>query len=151
VSAAYDGVCTNPLPRPPTYSATQTNGATYTITVSALADGGAPPNFSNLVANVNANRIAADPAGFWPLNPVVLPQPTSVDIYPGLSGPLRFTNATWNSYVLIAPDNDTLQYMYDLGRADAAAWVTANLGNVARFNATAVSSALTSTAFRVAA
>lgn len=93
------------------------------------------------------------PAGFWPLDPVLQTQPARVDIYPGLSGPLRapLTNATWNSYVLIAPDNDTLQYMYDLGRADAAAWVTANLGNVARFNATAVSSALTSTALRVAA
>jgi len=88
-------------------------------------------------------------AGYWPLNPVLQTQPARVDIYPGLSGPLAISSATWNNYVLTAPDNATLQYMYDLGRADAAAWVTATLGNVARFNATAVSSALASTAFTV--
>jgi len=34
---------------------------TYTITVSALADGGAPPNFSSLVGGVNAQRNTLDP------------------------------------------------------------------------------------------
>jgi len=64
---------------------------------------------------------------YRPLNPVLQPQPSRVDIYPGLSGALRMSNDAWNSYTLKAPDSGMLQYMYDQGRKDAAAYVSANI------------------------
>jgi hypothetical protein len=64
---------------------------------------------------------------YKPLNPVVEPQPSRVDIYPGLSGPLPVSGSEWNQYVQRAPDNDMLQSMYDQGRQDAAAYVRDNI------------------------
>lgn len=64
---------------------------------------------------------------YKPLNPVVEPQPSRVDIYPGLSGPLPVGSSEWNSYTLRAPDNNMLQTMYDQGRQDAAAYVRDNI------------------------
>lgn len=84
---------------------------------------------------------------YHPLNPVLQPQPSSVKIYPGLSGPLSISQEDWNSYTLRAPSSDMLQQMYDQGRRDAAAYVTANIPSAA---GPQVSSALEVTARNVA-
>jgi hypothetical protein len=55
------------------------------------------------------------------------PQPSSVDIYPGLAAGLEISAQTWDSYITVTPDDGTLQYLYDTGRADTAAWVAANI------------------------
>jgi hypothetical protein len=49
--------------------------------------------------------------------------PDSVDIYPGLSGPLEVQPHVWNTFALALPDAATLQYIFDIGRRDAAHWV----------------------------
>jgi len=60
-------------------------------------------------------------APYLPLNPDMV-FPSSVDIYPGLSGPLTMLPEVWNSFALSIPDHATLQYLYDTGRRDAAHW-----------------------------
>lgn len=60
-------------------------------------------------------------APYLPLNPDMI-FPSSVDIYPGLSGPLMVLPEVWNSFALSIPDHATLQYLYDTGRRDAAHW-----------------------------
>ncbi len=62
-------------------------------------------------------------APYLPLNPAMV-LPKSIDIYPGLSGPLMVQPELWNSFALSIPDQATLQYIYDTGRRDAAHWVT---------------------------
>lgn len=63
---------------------------------------------------------------YLPLNPVLSPQVSKVDIYPGLAAGIGLSTEAWNSYVTTVPGDSTLQYLYDTGRADTAAWVAAN-------------------------
>ena len=63
---------------------------------------------------------------FLPLNPDII-VPSSVDIYPGLSGPLLVPPHVWNNYALDIPDDATLHYIYDVGRRDAAYWAAQHL------------------------
>jgi hypothetical protein len=61
------------------------------------------------------------------------PQP---DIFPGLSGALKVPAAQWQSWGLNIPDNATLEYIFNQGRADAAAFVGARkLANAAAVQA----------------
>lgn len=83
---------------------------------------------SPAVAAVSLNCNAA---GFLPLDPVMQPQVSNVDIYPGMAEGLGISAETWNSYITNMPDDSTLQYLYDTGRADTAAWVAANFPNKA--------------------
>lgn len=76
-----------------------------------------------------------DPA---PVNPI---SPIRPDIYPGLSGPIKFTDAQWASFALNVADDTTLQYIYDQGRRDAAAFV----GTQKLASTTAIQAALTAT------
>lgn len=62
---------------------------------------------------------------FLPLNPTPARQ-GSHDIFPGLSGRLLVPARTWNSYSLSIPDDATLQYIYDVGRMDAAYWAVSS-------------------------
>lgn len=71
-------------------------------------------------------RALAAKSPFLPLNPVRVASSSKPDVYPGLSGPLKFTPAQWLSFVLKVADDATLEYMYHQGRADAAAFVQRN-------------------------
>lgn len=87
-------------------------------------------------------RFALMAAVYKPLNPVKERQPSRIDIYPGLSGPLPVGSSERDSYVTKAPDSRMLQIMYDQGRNDAAAYVRATMPS----KAGSVSSALQATA-----
>jgi hypothetical protein len=63
-------------------------------------------------------------AAYLPFNPVRIPSPTP-DIFPGLSGPLKVSAQKWASFAANIPDDETLTYIFNTGRADAAAFVRA--------------------------
>jgi hypothetical protein len=65
--------------------------------------------------------------GYLPLNPVPVPRsPRRADVYPGLGGKLRVPPQLWNSWALAIPNDTVLLYIYDTGRADAAAFARAS-------------------------
>jgi hypothetical protein len=67
--------------------------------------------------------LTAAAAPYLPLNPDIQ-FPDSVDIHPGMSGPLPVSAEAWNNFALTVPDADTLQQLFDVGRRDAAFWVS---------------------------
>lgn len=100
------------------------------------------PKLIGLAVATRAVGLLPRTGPYHPLNPQLQPQPSHVDIYPGLSGGLSISAEGWNSYVLQAPDNDMLQYLYDQGRRDAAAYVrTAFPGSTAEADAVLESTA----------
>eukprot|EP00878_Enallax_costatus_P001397 GHUV01001547.1.p1 GENE.GHUV01001547.1~~GHUV01001547.1.p1 ORF type:complete len:339 (+),score=33.22 GHUV01001547.1:221-1237(+) len=123
----YDGGFSTALPCPPAQP--YPGGVTYCVKVSANAPNetaGPQPipagHRPQALDFLTAGAAASGPSGpFLPLDPKVLPTPKP-DIYPGLSGPLRFPPEVWNSYGLLIPDNTTLLYLHNQGRKDAAFW-----------------------------
>lgn len=50
--------------------------------------------------------------------------PDSVDIHAGISGSLPVPAEAWNNFALTVPDAATLKQLFDVGRRDAAFWVS---------------------------
>jgi len=152
VAVGYDGVATDPLPVPPATS------ATYTVKVSAVVNTTnpmGPPTtvFDYLVdrannrtlltmLNITCNDILVP--CYTPLDPVKLPQPATVDIYPGRSGSLPTFDGgnKWNDFVLKVPSVNDNKKLYNQGREDAKAWVQATFGATFTFT-TATGTAVT--------
>jgi hypothetical protein len=65
-------------------------------------------------------------AAYLPLNPVPVASTPQPDVYPGLGGRLRVSTAEWNGFSLQIPNDTVLLYIFDTGRADAAAFAGAS-------------------------
>jgi len=109
--AVYDGGFSHRLPCPP--------GVDQCITIAAQAKvPGLNPvqDMSDFIDLLNAGMAANASVDdhhttpYLPLNPDMI-FPNSVDIFPGLSGPLAVEPHVWNTFALALPDAATLQYL----------------------------------------